>query len=488
MDATVNALLKQLTSAGLSRATLARATGVQRSTALRWTSGAQPRKRALERLAAIGALLDRRPEVSLGELGRWLDQRNPALGDTSPASWIREGRDPTMVGDAWASAAQRLSRRVTTPSTNELERTVGQLRAVEKMFAGLDLAPLLRAASGFSEIARQVDMVSEIARTSQVLQAASIATQLAPVFQQMNNSLRAPLAAYLDIAQRLPRAEIALAFAGMTDVLSPLRGSEPLFAQVGLLARLAAESRPPIGALALGMDLQLSSAFSAALTAAPSLRDPFMTERISWRAWLPIHPSALTRTPALQTQWLMGETHNAAQASVAAIGRAGMGVDEAEIKAALTGVTADFPNLLELKVPGTGSDLKTLLGRVAPAVLKPLQGAVERLSGGGADDARQASASLRAALDELANQLVPGPKKGRDDRYAVALGVGYGDPDGKLLYHQIGVLYATYAPLSGAVHDELDIEAVRAHALGMFSAMAAVISRWVLTQPGATDE
>jgi hypothetical protein len=213
-----------------------------------------------------------------------------------------------------------------------------------------------------------------------------------------------------------------------------------------------------------------------------------MTERISWRAWLPIHPSALTRTPALQTQWLMGETHNAAQASVAAIGRAGMGVDEAEIKAALTGVTADFPNLLELKVPGTGSDLKTLLGRVAPAVLKPLKGAVERLSGGGADDARQASASLRAALDELANQLVPGPKKGRDDRYAVALGVGYGDPDGKLLYHQIGVLYATYAPLSGAVHDELDIEAVRAHALGMFSAMAAVISRWVLTQPGATDE
>jgi len=484
VNATAAAVLKQLSDAGLSPATLARVAGVQRSTALRWTLGAQPRKTALERLAAVGALLDRRPELSLGELGRWLDQRNVMLGDSSPASWIRDGRDPTMVGDAWAGAAQRLSRRATASTTNDLERVVGQLLKAEKAFAGLDLAPLLRAASGVNVIARQVDMVSEIARTSNVLQAASIATQLGPIFKQMNDSVRAPLGAYLDIAQRLPRAEIASAFAGMTEALSAIRASEPVFAQVGLLARLAADSRPPIGALALGMDLQLSSAFSAALTAAPNLRDPFMTERITWRAWLPVHPSALTRTTALETEWLVGETHNAAQASVAAIGRAGAGVDQSEVNAALTGVTADFPNLLDLKVPGTSSDLRTLLGRVAPAVLKPLQGAVERLSGGGADDARQASASLRAALDELANQLVPGPKNGRDDRYAVALRVAYGDPDGKLLHHQIGVLYATYAPLSAAVHDELDIEAVRAHALGMFSAMAAVMSRWMLTQPG----
>jgi hypothetical protein len=109
--------------------------------------------------------------------------------------------------------------------------------------------------------------------------------------------------------------------------------------------------------------------------------------------------------------------------------------------------------------------------------VQPLDGAIQRLKGGGADDARQAAASLRAALDKLAMNLVPGNKTGRVERYEALLGVRLGDSGGTLLHHQIGVLYASYQPLSDAVHDELHIDALRANAYGIFSALAAVLAR-----------
>jgi hypothetical protein len=163
----------------------------------------------------------------------------PTAVATARSEWLR-ALELGIPVYALALIVETWARRATASTTNDLERVVGQLLKAEKAFAGLDLAPLLRAASGVNVIARQVDMVSEIARTSNVLQAASIASQLGPIFKQMNDSVHAPLGAYLDIAQRLPRAEIASAFAGMTEALSAIRASEPVFAQVGLLARLAA--------------------------------------------------------------------------------------------------------------------------------------------------------------------------------------------------------------------------------------------------------
>jgi hypothetical protein len=57
--------------------------------------------------------------------------------------------------------------------------------------------------------------------------------------------------------------------------------------------------------------------------------------------------------------------------------------------------------------------------------------------------------------------------------------VAVGNTEGTLLYYQIGVLDAAHEPLSKRVHDRVDDDALRAVAFGIFSAFAAVLSRWV---------
>lgn len=488
VNATLNLVLQPLRDAGVSPATLARVAGVQRSSAIRWGRGAQPRKTARQRLATATALLDRRPERNLGELARWLDVENIALAGSTPATWIREGRDATMLGDAWAADAARLSVRLSgRPPFEDLDRTVAQLRQVESLFAGLDLAPLLSTVSSYDLINTRINMVAEMGRNHRLLEAASAAAQIGRHFQEINEALRGPMSGYAQIAQLLSRSEMTSAFAGMANVMSALRTNTAVFAETGMLAKLVADSRPPIGALAVAMDLQLNSAMSAALASTPTLSNPIMVERIDWRAWLPQHPAALIRTNQIGSDWLIGETHNAAHASTAALGRAGKRVDEADIAAALQGVRTEFPDLMNMPVPGTGKTLRDVLGLCAPRAVTPLDGAIERLRGGGPDDARQASVSMRSALDELAAALAPGPKKDRRRQYAAILGVDHGDADGTLLYHQIAVLYASFQPLSDAVHDELDLDALRAHAFGMFSAMAGVVSRWMARKGSARN-
>jgi len=470
---------------GITAATLARIGGVQRSTALRWFAGSTPRSVALRRLTAASASLDVRPEKFFGELANWLDRANESLSGLTPATWIREGRDTVMLRDAWIGGAQPPARTVAAPAVGDLKQTVSQLRSAEKRLTGIDITPMLNALASMNQISTQLDSIGEVVRSSHMLEAASTAIQIGRVLQHVNTTLRTPVLVYADIATHLPRADMIAAFGGMSDIIPKIRGNGLLLAESDMLARLAAESRPPIGAVALGIDLQLSSALAAALTSVPRLRTPFMMERIGWRAWLPAHPASLIRTSPFDNDWLIGETHNATQATVAALGRSGEGVDEGEVRAALASVIGDFPDLLSLPVPGTGASLRRALARIAPRVIDSLAGALDRLRGGGADDARQASTSLRAALDQLADELVPGPKKGRAERYEKVLSIELGDPGGKLLYHQIGILYESYVPLSLGVHDELDLEAVRAHAVGMLSAIAAVVARWIATHPSS---
>jgi hypothetical protein len=345
------------------------------------------------------------------------------------------------------------------------------------LLASVDLGPLLRSTSAPSLLGPQVNLGAAVLRNHQILEAGSIATLMAKKLQDVNVVLQSPISSYAEVMRTLPKTDIANAFAGMRGVLSGIESARPYLVQPELLAQLAAAGRPPIGALAVAMDLQLATAVSAALYAFPAMLSPVLTERVAWQGWFPSHPGALVRTAQIDTEWLLGETHNAAQASVAPLGRDGEGVDEREVAAAVAGVTSDFPDLLAMPVPGTGANVRGWLNHVAPDLLQPLQGAIQRLRGGGADDARQAAASLRAALDKLAMYLVPGSKTGRLERYELLLGVREGDSDGTLLHYQIGVLYASYQPLSDAVHDELNIDAVRANAYGIFSALVAILAR-----------
>jgi hypothetical protein len=481
MNATPYMAVKALLAAQVGAAGLSRLCGVQRSTAMRWVHGSVPRKPAREKLNTAAALIDRRPQRHRDELPRWLDRPNPALLGITPSTWIREGRDASMLGNAWAGSEQAgspaLQGAVVVTRDVELQKMLTQLSATQRLLASVDLGPLLRSTSAPSLLGPQVNLGAAVLRNHQILEAGSIATLMAKKLQDVNVVLQSPISSYAEVMRTLPKTDIANAFAGMRGVLSGIESARPYLVQPELLAQLAAAGRPPIGALAVAMDLQLATAVSAALYAFPAMLSPVLTERVAWQGWFPSHPGALVRTAQIDTEWLLGETHNAAQASVAPLGRDGEGVDEREVAAAVAGVTSDFPDLLAMPVPGTGANVRGWLNHVAPDLLQPLQGAIQRLRGGGADDARQAAASLRAALDKLAMYLVPGSKTGRLERYELLLGVREGDSDGTLLHYQIGVLYASYQPLSDAVHDELNIDAVRANAYGIFSALVAILAR-----------
>ncbi|HUY08384.1 MAG TPA: hypothetical protein VMW80_02905 [Candidatus Dormibacteraeota bacterium] len=384
-----------------------------------------------------------------------------------------------MLADAWADAAG-------APSPAEQSATLGRtvavpLSDVQKVIADLDF-PALRIAADVSKVVNALNFQSSLAfefsRNLQMMEVASAVSQIGRQMSLVSESLRGLTSEYVRVASILPRADLNHAFGGMRTVLTALEDVRPTFAYAKVISNLVGNMRPAIGSLALGIDLQLNTSVMAALTSLPALQRPYLLERTSWRRWLPQHPNALTRSSTGETDWLLGETHNAAQASVAALGRRSDGVDIDEVSAALSGVAYQFPDLLAMEVPGTGMDLRTLVRELEPRLADGLQGAIDRLRDGGSDSARQAAASLRAALDLLADHLAPGSKRGRIERYSAILGVEQGNPDGTLLYHQIGILYTSYPSLSEAVHDELDIGGVRAVAYGMFSAIAGVLSKW----------
>ncbi|HVB53425.1 MAG TPA: hypothetical protein VNF24_04445 [Candidatus Acidoferrales bacterium] len=324
-------------------------------------------------------------------------------------------------------------------------------------------------------------LTKDYARMLRLLQLTSAANQVGWVSAALSQSLRSVTDVYLQAIQRMSRPDVSRAFLGTQDLFDTLRLAGPIFDQPDLLARLVGDTRPAIGSLALGMDLQLSPSILAALASRTSLRGPYLAERSGWKRWVPSHPKTLTRTGAIQTEWLLGETHNAAQASVAALGRGAEGTNSAEISAAATGVTREYPDLLGMQVPGTGRDLRTSLMRVDSRLAESIEGALRCLREGGPDCGKQAAASLRAGLDQLAAAMIPGSKKkGRRASYAVVLGVAGGDTEGTLLYHQIGILDTAHLSLSRRVHDQDDDDALCVVAFGIFSALAAVLSRWAV--------
>jgi hypothetical protein len=148
------------------------------------------------------------------------------------------------------------------------------------------------------------------------------------------------------------------------------------------------------------------------------------------------------------------------------------------VSAALIGVSSNPPDLLSMMVPGTGASLGEMVKSVAPDALETLEGGWDRIWGADKDAARQGAASLRAALDEIAEAIAPGPKKDRERSYLAVLQLQPGDPTTRLLTLQVSLLYATYQPLSDAVHDEEGIEALQALALGIVSCLAAMLARW----------
>jgi hypothetical protein len=299
--------------------------------------------------------------------------------------------------------------------------------------------------------------------------------------------MKAPLIAYREAFLALPQTQIAGAFAGMGGILRTL--DQPLIRmQTGLIAKLVADQAVGLGALGAAMELQLAPAFAAAIEANNRLlAKPFTREMFAWRAWLPEHPEALVRIPELRAQWLIGQAHVASRASVAAVSRRSAGVDSSEVTAALAGVITNPPDLLSMTVPGTGASLREVVKSVAPGALEPLEGGWDRIWLGGKDAARQGAASLRAALDELAESIAPGPKKDREHSYLSVLQLKPGDPTNRLLTLQVSLLYTTYQPLSDAVHDEGGIEALQALALGIVSCLAGVLARWaqLQSQPSA---
>lgn len=482
MNATRESPLAPLLQAGVTPAIVSRLCGVQRSTAMRWTRGSSPRRKSHEKLAIAAALLERRREKHADEFAHWLDQPLVALGEVTPSTWIREGRDPSLLGDSWehGSGTRRYSASLTLPPMMPpgLNEMVAQLAEAQRLLARLDLTPIFEASRAASSDASIVNLQAEVARNYQMLQAASGAALLGATLRDVQASVgTAWVEGYLEVMRNMSGAVVESAFAGIRDSLRLVAADSLVMPQAQLLARVVAAGRPPIGALSAAMDLQLTSAVAAALNTVPSIRTPVLAERVAWSRWFPHHPDGLVRSSVIAPDWLVGETHNAVHASSAALGRARPGVDDREVAAAVAGVTVGFPDLLAMSVPGRGVALLERLQQVAPDAVMPLRGAIQRLSGDGADDTRQAAVSMRAALDILASALAPGDKKGRPARYETVLRVDRGDPTGTLLHHQIGVLYASYQPLSDAVHDDLGIDALRTIAYGIFSAIAAVVAR-----------
>lgn len=479
MNATIDQSVSALLRSGASPATLAKLAGVNRSSAMRWTLGASPRRLAKERLRSAHALVESHPPLPGVSFGRWLAVANPLLGGLAPAAWIREGRDWTPLSDAWAADSGTPA--TVGPPVGVPDSLVTQLGDVQRVLGRLALAPSTMDAtvSNFVKaFSIQSSMAGEFARSFQMMEVASAVSQVGRQMALVSESLRGLTAEYVRVASILPPADLIRAFGGAQVALAALTDQRPAFSYAKLITKLVEDSRPAIGSLALAMDLQLNTPVAAALAAFPALQKPFFLERLSWRRWLPQHPNSLKRSSEAETIWLLGETHNAAQASVVALGQGADGVDSDEVSAALDGVAYQFPDLMTMEVPGTGVDLGTVANRLEPRLAAALQGALDRLRTGGADSARQAAASLRAALDLLADCLTPGSKSGRIERYVAALSVDQGSPEGTLLYHQICILYFTYGRLSGAIHDRLDLAGVRVVAYGMFSAIAAVLSRW----------
>lgn len=519
MNATGEDLFKALLNAGVSAATLSRLADVQRSSATRWTHGARPRGRARARLATAAALLEGQPAAAGLTFGSWLDTPNQLLTEKTPAAWIREDRDWTMLEAAWTTAVDRSDRASRKRTGCVPPVGVDGRRIVRRLVAGVDLrsaelmaslakttaidtsaliknlVPMIQfpifpnptaemgrtmAAAAQAASIDTSDLTKDLARSLEFLELTSSARQVGRMSAAISESLRGLTDGYAQAAQHLSGPDLGRAFLGTQDLIAAMSVSGPIFDQAEMLAKLVGDTRPAIGSLALGIDLQLSSPIVAALASRPALRRPYLLERSGWERWVPRHPKTLTRSDTIQTEWLLGETHNASQASVAALGRRRDGSDSAEISAALTGVTLAYPDLLAMRVPGTGFALKACLKRLDPRIADSLEGAVNRLREGGPDCGRQAAASLRAALDQLADALIPGSKKkGRLARYAEVLGVAVGNTEGTLLYYQIGVLDAAHEPLSKRVHDRVDDDALRAVAFGIFSAFAAVLSRWV---------
>jgi hypothetical protein len=294
--------------------------------------------------------------------------------------------------------------------------------------------------------------------------------------------LKAPLLAYREAYIALTPALAAGAFAGMTDILRTFN-QPTVTIQRDLIAQLVVNQHTAIGSLAVAMDLQLGEAFAAATRLHRDvLAEPFTREVLAWRAWLPEHPNGVIRRADLRPEWLAGQAHVASRASVAAISRRQKGVDSDEVSAALVAVTRDVPDLLSMTVAGTGLTLIEVVKAAAPGAVEPLEAGWERVWNGGNDGARQGAASLRAALDRISSAIAPAAKKDRETAYRSVLELEPGDATTKLLSLQISLLYVTYQPLSTAVHDEADVDAIKALALGIVSSLAGILARWFQVQ------
>jgi len=477
VNATETSDVDQLVAAGFSPSLLARVTGVNRSSAVRWLKGSKPRASARKRLERAVALvhIGKMPAPGLRE---WFTQPQPALSGFSPARWLAEDRDLQALAETLhpvvADPGAHRSAEVVTLAT-----TMVEFRKAADVISSLNLSPILQSMRFMDGLDRQAAMIADLTRAPLLIQAGGIAQTMARFSETWSEMIKAPLIAYRDAFVALPPAQIAGAFAGMGEILRTL--DQPLIKmQTGLIAKLVADRNIGLGALGAAMELQLGTAFAAAIESNNRLlAKPFTREMFAWRAWLPEHPEALVRIPELRAEWLVGQAHVASRASVAAMSRRADGVDSSEVSAALFGVTRNPPDLLAMTVPGTGASLRDMVKSVAPRALEPLEGGWDRIWIGGRDAARQGATSLRAALDEIAEAIAPGPKKDRERSYLAVLQLQPGDPTTRLLTLQVSLLYTTYQPLSDAVHDEEGIEALQALALGIVSCLAGVLARWV---------
>jgi hypothetical protein len=470
-------VVARLVQFGFSASLLARVAGVNRSSAVRWIRGSEPRPPAQRRLERAEALLGVAAPSS-PDIRDWFDQRNPDLAGLSPAEWLAKDRDVETL----AAILRPVDRKPTAPRRRAgnafpLAGAILDFQRAADMIAGVNLAPILDSMRFIEGLDRQAAMIADLSRAQLLVQATGIAQEMARLSETWSEMIRAPLMVYREAFAALPASQVFAAFEGMGETIRGL--DQPIIRmQSGLIAQLVADHNTGLGALGAAMDLQLGSVFSAAVNAhAHVLTEPYVRETFAWRAWLPTHPEALVRLPTLKPEWLAGQAHVATRASVAALSPQRSGWEAEEVGAALAGVTRDPPDLLSMTVPGTEATLREMIRKVAPAAVEPLEGGWHRVWDGGTDATRQGAASLRAALDEVANALAPGPKKDREQGYLAVLQIQPGDPTTRLLTLQVSLLYTTYQPLSDAVHDEGGIEALQALALGILSCLAGILAR-----------
>lgn len=468
----MNATVRELISAGVSSAQLARIAGVERSSASRWVAAeAAPREKTQHRLGQAVAAF-RLWSGTKADFVTWLASINPSLDGKTPEAWIAGEGDMASLASAVTAACSVTHERAIAPNEIALSSVTQMLKAQEKFRSMFQVPSWLAAVQ---EVGEAASIAMGVLSTSSLLAATSTFAQTVKLHEQLSQSVQIPLSTYANVAASMSQLNASNAFNGMLESLA----SKNLMAVMGSAGDLLRGNQIDMGwgALTAAVEFRLSPAIAVATDhLAKSAIETLFAEQRAWHSWLPEHSESLLFPLRVESDWLAARSHTALQTGLATLGSEKS--DQAELRVAVEAGELDFSTVIGMVVPGTTLTLRDFLVKKVPTAVEPLEAGLARLKRGEKDGARQAAASFRAVLDKVAEVIAPGPAKQRREAYQRSLGVTPGDPTARLIALQSELVYEIYQPVSATVHDSESIDAVRAYALAMVSCLLTILAKW----------